>query len=112
RKIDWISSEDMLELAASGSKVLLHRCVEYARRYNIPIHVRLGELADCDGGLVLVLVPAGCRRNGGRCPVFPVWCRSRRSRPRMRAGPTARAGSDFRRGGCDERGRPGRWPDV
>jgi aspartate kinase len=30
----------MLELAASGSKVLLHRCVEYARRYNIPIHVR------------------------------------------------------------------------
>ncbi|MFC9018031.1 ACT domain-containing protein, partial [Streptomyces albidoflavus] len=37
---DWISFEDMLELAASGSKVLLHRCVEYARRYNIPIHVR------------------------------------------------------------------------
>ncbi|MDI3420372.1 MULTISPECIES: aspartate kinase [Streptomyces] len=40
RKMDWISFEDMLELAASGSKVLLHRCVEYARRYNIPIHVR------------------------------------------------------------------------
>ncbi|MFD5144731.1 aspartate kinase [Streptomyces sp. NPDC058401] len=40
RKIEWINSEDMLELAASGSKVLLHRCVEYARRYNIPIHVR------------------------------------------------------------------------
>lgn len=40
KKIDWISFEDMLELASSGSKVLLHRCVEYARRYNIPIHVR------------------------------------------------------------------------
>lgn len=40
RKIDWISTEDMLELASSGSKVLLHRCVEYARRYDIPIHVR------------------------------------------------------------------------
>ncbi|WP_327430413.1 MULTISPECIES: aspartate kinase [unclassified Streptomyces] len=40
KKIDWIAFEDMLELAASGSKVLLHRCVEYARRYNIPIHVR------------------------------------------------------------------------
>ncbi|WP_284116790.1 aspartate kinase [Streptomyces fragilis] len=40
RKIDWISFGDMLELASSGSKVLLHRCVEYARRYNIPIHVR------------------------------------------------------------------------
>ncbi len=40
RKINWISFEDMLELSSSGSKVLLHRCVEYARRYNIPIHVR------------------------------------------------------------------------
>ncbi|MEV6008211.1 aspartate kinase [Streptomyces sp. NPDC051976] len=40
RKMDWIGFEDMLELASSGSKVLLHRCVEYARRYNIPIHVR------------------------------------------------------------------------
>ncbi|MGW6914760.1 aspartate kinase [Kitasatospora sp. NPDC054939] len=40
RKIDWIAYEDMLELASSGSKVLLDRCVEYARRYNIPIHVR------------------------------------------------------------------------
>ncbi|WP_448321378.1 aspartate kinase [Streptomyces sp. CO7] len=40
RKIDRISFGDMLELASSGSKVLLHRCVEYARRYNIPIHVR------------------------------------------------------------------------
>lgn len=40
RKLDWVSFEDMLELSSSGSKVLLHRCVEYARRYNIPIHVR------------------------------------------------------------------------
>ena len=40
RKMEWIAFEDMLELASSGSKVLLHRCVEYARRYNIPIHVR------------------------------------------------------------------------
>ena len=40
RKIDEIGYEDMLELASSGSKVLLARCVEYARRYNIPIHVR------------------------------------------------------------------------
>ncbi|MGW2325730.1 aspartate kinase [Streptomyces sp. NPDC001700] len=40
RKIDEIPYEDMLELAASGSKVLHLRCVEYARRYNIPIHVR------------------------------------------------------------------------
>ena len=30
----------MLELAASGAKVLHLRCVEYARRYELPIHVR------------------------------------------------------------------------
>ncbi|MFT2016212.1 aspartate kinase [Streptomyces sp. 796.1] len=40
RKINEIAFEDMLELAASGSKVLHLRCVEYARRHNIPIHVR------------------------------------------------------------------------
>ena len=40
RKIDRISNEEMLELAASGSKVLHLRSVEYARRFNIPIHVR------------------------------------------------------------------------
>ena len=40
RKIDHISAEEMLELAASGSKVLHLRSVEYARRFGIPIHVR------------------------------------------------------------------------
>ncbi len=40
RKLARISAEEMLELAASGSKVLHLRSVEYARRYDIPIHVR------------------------------------------------------------------------
>ncbi len=40
RKIDVLSSEEMLEFAASGCKVLHLRCVEYARRFGIPIHVR------------------------------------------------------------------------
>jgi aspartate kinase len=40
RKISRISNEEMLELAASGSKVLHLRSVEYARRFAIPIHVR------------------------------------------------------------------------
>jgi aspartate kinase len=40
RKLDRISAEEMLELAASGSKVLHLRSVEYARRFDIPIHVR------------------------------------------------------------------------
>ncbi|MFS3128500.1 aspartate kinase [Nocardioides sp. Bht2] len=39
-KLDKISFEEMLEMAASGSKILHLRCVEYGRRYNIPIHVR------------------------------------------------------------------------
>jgi len=39
-KIARITSEEMLELAASGSKVLHLRSVEYARRFGIPIHVR------------------------------------------------------------------------
>lgn len=40
RKLDRISHEEMLEMAAAGSKVLHLRCVEYARRYNVPVHVR------------------------------------------------------------------------
>ena len=35
-----VSTEEMLEMAASGAKILHLRCVEYARRYNMPIHVR------------------------------------------------------------------------
>ncbi|WP_404288928.1 aspartate kinase [Glutamicibacter arilaitensis] len=40
KKIDEISSEEMLEMAASGSKILHLRCVEYARRFGVPLHVR------------------------------------------------------------------------
>jgi len=40
RRIPAITYEEMLEMAASGAKVLQLRCVEYARRYNVPIHVR------------------------------------------------------------------------
>ncbi|MGO1539557.1 MAG: aspartate kinase [Leucobacter sp.] len=40
RKIDAISAEEMLELAASGAKVLHLRAVEYARRHGVVLHVR------------------------------------------------------------------------
>jgi aspartate kinase len=40
RKLDRLSTEEMLEMAASGAKILHLRCVEYARRYDIPVHVR------------------------------------------------------------------------
>jgi aspartate kinase len=40
RKIDRITSEEMLELAAAGAKVLYIRAVEYARRHGVKLHVR------------------------------------------------------------------------
>ncbi|HKG52034.1 MAG TPA: aspartate kinase [Actinomycetales bacterium] len=40
RRISRITSEEMLEMAASGTKVLHLRCVEYARRYGVAVHVR------------------------------------------------------------------------
>ncbi|MEU7475083.1 aspartate kinase [Lentzea sp. NPDC042327] len=40
RKLDTITYEEMLEMAACGAKVLMLRCVEYARRYGVPVHVR------------------------------------------------------------------------
>jgi aspartate kinase len=40
RQIPRISYEEMLEMAACGAKVLHLRCVEYARRSGMPIHVR------------------------------------------------------------------------
>jgi aspartate kinase len=39
-KIDSITSEEMLELAAAGAKVLYIRAVEYARRHGVKLHVR------------------------------------------------------------------------
>ena len=40
RRLDTISYEEMLEMAACGAKILMLRCVEYGRRYQVPIHVR------------------------------------------------------------------------
>jgi len=40
RKLSRVTYEEMLDLAASGAKVLVPRCVEYARRFDVPIHVR------------------------------------------------------------------------
>ncbi|MEP7092065.1 MAG: aspartate kinase, partial [Nocardioidaceae bacterium] len=40
RKLDRVSTEVMLEMAACGAKILHLRCVEYARRYHMPVHVR------------------------------------------------------------------------
>jgi aspartate kinase len=48
RKIPVISYDEMLELASAGAQVLALRSVEYARKYNIPIHVR-SSFSDAEG---------------------------------------------------------------
>jgi aspartate kinase len=50
-KLDTVTYEEMLEMAASGAKVLMLRCVEYARRYNVPVHVR-SSYSDKPGTIV------------------------------------------------------------
>ena len=40
RKLDMISYDEMLEMASLGAKVLEIRSVEFARKFNVPIHVR------------------------------------------------------------------------
>lgn len=39
-KLDYVTYEEMLEMAASGTKILALRCVEYARRFEVKVHVR------------------------------------------------------------------------
>jgi aspartate kinase len=51
-KIDRITSEEMLELAAAGAKVLYIRAVEYARRHGVVLHVR-SSFNNNEGTLVI-----------------------------------------------------------
>jgi aspartate kinase len=52
KRIPRISYEETLEMAANGAKILHLRCVEYARRYDMPIHVR-SSFSDKDGTWVV-----------------------------------------------------------
>jgi len=52
RKLATVSYEEMLELAASGAKVLALRSVEYARNHGVPIHVR-STFAEVEGTWVV-----------------------------------------------------------
>jgi aspartate kinase len=46
RKLHLVSHEEMLEMAASGSRVLALRSVEFARRHDVPLHVRSSFLPE------------------------------------------------------------------
>lgn len=48
RKLDFASYEEMLELAASGAKVIYIRAVEFARRHGVTLHVR-SSFTDSEG---------------------------------------------------------------
>ena len=58
RQLTSITYEEMLEMAASGAKVLHLRCVEYARRSGMPIHVR-SSFSDKTGTWVIKDRPVG-----------------------------------------------------
>ena len=52
RKVPRITYDEMMELAAAGAKVLHLRCVEYAKRFDLPIHVR-SSFSDKEGTFVI-----------------------------------------------------------
>ena len=58
RKLKTVTYEEMLELAAAGAKVLHLRCVEYARRYDLPIHER-SSFSPNEGTWVVANHPEG-----------------------------------------------------
>ncbi|MEI7542915.1 MAG: aspartate kinase [bacterium] len=51
RKIDYLSYDEMLELSSSGAQVLYNRCVEFAKNYNVVLHVR-GTFTDKPGTII------------------------------------------------------------
>ncbi len=52
RKIDRISYEEMLEMASLGAKVLQIRSVEFAKKYDVPVHVR-SSFSEEEGTMVV-----------------------------------------------------------
>lgn len=52
RKIDAITYDEMLEMAAVGAKVMHSRAIEFAKKYNVPIHVR-SSLTDEPGTMIM-----------------------------------------------------------
>ena len=52
RKMDRISYDEMLEMASLGAKVLQIRSVEFAKKYNVPVHVR-SSFSEEEGTMVV-----------------------------------------------------------
>ncbi len=74
RKLEKISYEEMLEMASLGAKVLQIRSVEFAAKYNVPVHVR-SSFSEEEGTMVvnedaemerLVVSGITCEKNAAR----------------------------------------------
>jgi aspartate kinase len=52
RKIDRISYDEMLEMASAGAGVMHGRAIEFAMRFNVPVHVR-SSLTDAPGTMIM-----------------------------------------------------------
>jgi len=52
RKMARVSYDEMLEMASLGAKVLQIRSVEFAKKYNVPVHVR-SSFSDEEGTMVV-----------------------------------------------------------
>ena len=52
RKMSRVSYDEMLEMASLGAKVLQIRSVEFAKKYNVPVHVR-SSFSDEEGTMVV-----------------------------------------------------------
>jgi aspartate kinase len=74
RKLNKISYDEMLEMASLGAKVLQIRSVEFAKKYNVPVHVR-SSFSEKEGTMVvnedadmerLVVSGVTCNKNEAR----------------------------------------------
>ncbi len=82
RQIPEIAYEEMLEMAACGAKILHLRCVEYARREDVPVHVRssfsdkpgtwVKDLADLKGPLMEQALISGVAHDRGEAKITVV----------------------------------------
>jgi aspartate kinase len=68
RRIARLSNEEMLEMAAAGARILHLRCVEYARRFDMPIHVR--SSFSYREGTLIVTQPAGEEGDNVEAPII------------------------------------------
>lgn len=76
-KLSRVSYDEMLEMASLGAKVLQIRSVEFAKKYNVPVHVR-SSFNDSEGTMVmsedmdmerLVVSSVTCNKNEARITI-------------------------------------------